>query len=60
LTILAAAKSEGVKVLISDPMDYRLEIAKKMGADKTVNNGRMDLVKEVMDWTDGIGAAVVV
>ncbi|MFH1454536.1 MAG: L-threonine 3-dehydrogenase [Armatimonadota bacterium] len=38
---------------------YRMDIAKKMGADHLLFLDKCDVVKEVMDKTDGIGADVV-
>jgi len=60
LTILAAAKQAGAQVLISDFIDNRLDIARKMGADVVVNNQRENLHDLVMAWTHGFGASVVI
>ena len=60
LTILAAAKQAGAEVLISDFIDNRLEIARKMGADVVVNSQKENLQEQVMVWTHGIGASVVI
>ena len=60
LTILAAAKQAGAQVLISDFIDNRLEIARKMGADIVVNSQRENLHELVMAWTHGFGASVVI
>ncbi|MDD5922160.1 MAG: alcohol dehydrogenase catalytic domain-containing protein [Eubacteriales bacterium] len=56
LTAVAAAKTFGAKqVICCDLIDDKLAIAKKMGADTTVNSGEEDLREIVMDHTDGIG-----
>jgi L-gulonate 5-dehydrogenase len=60
LTILAAARQAGARVLISDFIDNRLEIACKMGADVVVNSQRENLPERVMGWTHGFGASVVI
>jgi 2-desacetyl-2-hydroxyethyl bacteriochlorophyllide A dehydrogenase len=60
LTILAAAKQAGAKVLISDFIDNRLEIARKMGADVVVNSQKDNLPDLVKQWTHGLGASVVI
>ena len=60
LTILAAAKQAGAKVLISDFIDNRLEIARKMGADVVVNSQKENLPDLVKQWTHGYGASVVI
>lgn len=41
------------KVVISDLSDFRLEIAKKMGADITVNPGNEDFMEKVRSAFDG-------
>lgn len=60
LTILAVAKQKGARVLITDIINFRLDIAKKMGADVVVNSKNTDPVQAVLDWTGGIGANVVI
>jgi len=60
LTILAAAKQKGARVLISDILNFRLDIANKMGADTIVNSKEADLIQVVLDWTGGRGASVVI
>ena len=58
LVILQAVKSIGAKVLIMDVVDSRLEKAKTMGADVVVNTKKLDLEKEVMEFTNGEGINV--
>ena len=60
LTILTAAKQKGARVLICDILDFRLEIARKMGADVIVNSKEIDPTQAVLDWTSGRGANVVI
>lgn len=49
-----------VKTIVSDLIDYRLQMAKKFGADVTVNPGNEDLKSVVNAETDGIGADLVI
>jgi len=60
LTILAAAKEKGALVMISDLLDFRLDLARKMGADRIVNSKEQNLLETVLDWTNGYGPSVVV
>jgi len=55
LSAITLAKSCGARVLATDTMDFRLEIAKKMGADETVNVTKEDLIKKSMDFTNNNG-----
>ncbi|MDH5450394.1 MAG: zinc-binding dehydrogenase [Candidatus Bathyarchaeota archaeon] len=58
---LQLAKKMGArKVAISDFVDKRLQVAKELGADKTVNAKSEDPVKGVAEFTDGYGADVVI
>lgn len=60
LRTLEVAKLVGITpIIISEPVDYRLECAKKLGADETVDPMSEDPVKAVMEITDGAGADFV-
>ncbi|MBO3798295.1 MAG: zinc-binding dehydrogenase [Thermoproteota archaeon] len=48
------------KIVAIDLLDERLELARKLGADITINSGEEDAVKMVMEITGGKGADVVV
>jgi len=48
------------KVIISDLVDERLQVAKELGADETVNAKREDSVEKIKRFTDGYGADVVI
>jgi L-iditol 2-dehydrogenase len=48
------------KTIVSDLIDYRLQVAKKFGADVIVNPKKEDLKAVVNAETDGIGADLVV
>lgn len=51
-------KNPGI-IIVSDPEESRLKIAKELGADVTVNPQKEDVVKKVKDLTKGLGADVV-
>ena len=49
LMTLVAVKAAGAReIVITDLQDERLEIAKKMGATKTINASKVDAVKEIL------------
>ncbi|KPV64735.1 MAG: putative L-threonine 3-dehydrogenase [Candidatus Bathyarchaeota archaeon BA1] len=57
----ALARNFGAgQIIVSDPIDYRLEAAKKFGADLAINPKRENLFDAVREATDGRGADVVV
>jgi len=60
LHIQTAKKMGAEKVVISDFIDERLEVAKELGADETVNAKREDPVEKIKRFTEGFGADVVV
>lgn len=58
---VAAAHCGGASgVMAVDVFDDKLELAKKLGADVTVNTLQQNLVEEILRWTDGRGADVIV
>lgn len=57
---LKVSKWAGATVIMADVLDKRLDIAAKMGADFCINVSQKDIMKEVMDITDGAGAEVVI
>ena len=57
---LLTVKRIGVrKVIVIDLVDERLDYARKLGADETIN-GKEDVVEEVRKLTDGYGADIVI
>ncbi len=48
------------RILVTDVSDYRLELAKKVGADVAVNVKRDGPVAIIKDLTGGLGAGVVI
>ena len=60
IAVMQVAKYKGASVIITDIVDQRLERAKDMGADRTVNVLKEDLNQVVLEYTDGEGMPVVV
>ncbi len=60
LFILQAARLHGAKTVIaSDLNDFRLDLARRAGADICVNSHKTDLKQEILKRTEGRGADVV-
>ena len=60
LRTLEVAKLAGVsQLIVSEPVDYRLECARALGADEVVDPSKDDPVERVMEFTDGAGVDVV-
>ena len=60
LHLQTAKKMGAEKVIISDLVDERLQVAKELGADETVNAKREDSVEKIKRFTDGYGADIVI
>lgn len=59
--IAQCAKQKGAyKVIVIDVLDGKLEIAKKLGCDITINSAKTNAVEFIKDLTNGRGADVVV
>ncbi len=54
------AKHRGARVIVSDPIESRLEVAKELGADDTICPAREDTKKQVSEMTEGRGANAVI
>ncbi len=59
LHLQLARLSGAAKIIVSGLIPERLDMAKKLGADYTVNAGEQDAVEEVKRLTDGRGADAV-
>ncbi len=58
--LLQLIRSQGVEnIILIDPNDNRLEVAKIFHPDHTINTSTMDVVKEIRTYTDGVGADAV-
>jgi len=60
LHLLTAKKMGAGKVIISDTVDERLQLAQKLGADVTINAKQEDTVEMTKKLTEGYGADVVI
>jgi len=58
LFILQAARLRGAKVIACDINDFRLGLAKQVGADACINSAKVSLNDEIQKRTDGRGADV--
>ena len=57
---MISAKLWGAKVYITDLLEQRLELAKTLGADGTINSKEEDLTKKVQEITSGQGMDVCI
>jgi len=60
LHLLTVRKMGAGKVIISDTIDERLQLAQKLGADQTINAKHEDTVERTKKLTAGYGADVVI
>jgi threonine dehydrogenase-like Zn-dependent dehydrogenase len=58
-TVLAAVQA-GARVLVIDPIEVRRDLAKQLGAERTVWAAPADLLAETGDWTGGDGLSLVI
>jgi L-iditol 2-dehydrogenase len=60
LHVLVARKLGAERIIVSDLIDERLDFARKLGADETINARAEDAVETVKQLTSGYGADVVI
>ena len=60
LAAMQAAKARGARVVSLDVVPAKLELAKRLGADVTLDAGRQEPAEAVKQLTGGDGAAVVI
>lgn len=60
LSALIIAKAGGANVISTDTIDYRLGLAKELGADATINSSNEDVVEKVLSMTNGRGVEKVI
>ncbi|NLT42048.1 MAG: alcohol dehydrogenase catalytic domain-containing protein [Anaerolineae bacterium] len=60
LSAMMAAKLSGATLISTDKLDYRLDLAKRLGADYTVNVTRQDAVAFTRELTGGTGVDTVI
>jgi alcohol dehydrogenase len=58
--VMTARLYTPAQIVVIDLDDGRLAKAKEFGADVTINNGREDAVKRVLELTGGLGADVAI
>jgi threonine dehydrogenase-like Zn-dependent dehydrogenase len=56
---MLARASGASKIILAGPNQARLDLGREIGADVIINTRKKDLVKEVMDETDGRGVDYV-
>ncbi|MBC7331473.1 MAG: L-threonine 3-dehydrogenase [Synergistetes bacterium] len=58
---IAVAKASGAsKIFAADIKEYRLSLAKRVGADEVINSKETDLVKTILDYTNGDGVDILI
>jgi 2-desacetyl-2-hydroxyethyl bacteriochlorophyllide A dehydrogenase len=60
LSILKRVKLAGATCFISDIFDSKLALASAFGADRVINAAKTDVREEIMQYTNGNGATVVI
>lgn len=60
LCILQACKRIGAECIISDLVEHRLELAKKFGADITINAAKENVDDVIMSESNGNGVPVII
>ncbi|MGA2466296.1 MAG: alcohol dehydrogenase catalytic domain-containing protein [Thermodesulfobacteriota bacterium] len=60
LLLLQVARQMGANVFVSDLVDFKLEKAKALGAQRVSNGSTPHLIDEIRGWTNGLGADVVI
>ncbi|MBA7552139.1 L-threonine 3-dehydrogenase [subsurface metagenome] len=60
IMLQGAIKSGASKVIAVDVVKSKLDIAKKLGADFTIDANEVDPIKRVLELTDGVGVDVAV
>lgn len=60
LVALQAAKRLGAKVIVSDPLAARLELARQLDADVVINPAAQDVGSIVRELTKGYGVSVAI
>jgi alcohol dehydrogenase, propanol-preferring len=60
MAIQLAKSITGAKIIAMDLDDNKLDVAKKNGADNTINSKKDDPIKAIMELTDKMGADAVI
>ena len=59
LLLMLLARREGCSVLVSDPIEERLQLAARLGADSGFNPRLVNVAEAVKPWTEGRGVDAV-
>jgi L-iditol 2-dehydrogenase len=54
------ALNKGAEVLVADPQEFKLEVARELGAHHAVNPAKEDVREKVLELTSGVGADAVI
>lgn len=60
LTLELAIKSGATKVMVSEPIEFKREVARKLGADLTIDPFKEDIIKVGKEFTSGHGFETVI
>jgi L-iditol 2-dehydrogenase len=60
LHLIASRKMGAGRIIISDKVEERLQLASTLGADDTINAGQEDTVEKTKQLTEGYGADIVI
>ena len=60
LTMMAARLAGAGKIIMTDAIPHRLEMAEELGADLVINIKQQDVVQTVLDFTGGRGVDVAI
>ena len=60
LLLLQVALQKGARVLVSDLVDFKLEKAQALGAQRVLKGSSPKMIDEIKGWTNGLGADVVI
>lgn len=60
LFAMLVCKASGAPVIVVEPQADRAEMAKRLGADVVVDPGAGNVVEQILDHTDGLGATLVI
>ncbi|MBM7712290.1 zinc-dependent alcohol dehydrogenase [Enterococcus xiangfangensis] len=56
---LQLAQKRGAIVIVSDPNEKRLELAKSLGATHVINPVKEDLTEKILAYTENLGAQII-
>ncbi|MBD3181893.1 alcohol dehydrogenase catalytic domain-containing protein [Candidatus Poribacteria bacterium] len=60
LLFIQLIKREGVRIIVSEPLEHRRQMAAKIGADEIIDPSDVSIVEVVKELTSGIGTDAVI